>query len=338
MNDQILTSVGKIGITKNEVHPKYKPQIILLPANKNYQFKLHVSNFHNRWGGYRYPILIGKAEIVFQKKQRRINFTVAVCIAAALMACYNIIFFYCRKTDITPLLFSIHCLMILLRALTTGERLGHIFTDDLSWDLLNRIEYFSAFSTEPVLYAFLYRMIPSLFWKRFGKYFNTPLYIMCFLTLVAPNSVYAFFLNYILLYIYLTVVPCWFFLLLLAVIKKEKDAVGLFVSYVVIMIANINDTLVTFGMVDGSYQVPYSQIFLIFSHSIIISKRYSNSLLASEELSIQMKQLVVSSQKIMSSKDDGDAAKSALEILTSKIGKGETIYIYVTNQSIEIAE
>lgn len=47
-----------------------------------------------------------------------------------------------------------------------------------------------------------------------------------------------------------------------------------------------------------------------------------------------MKQLVVSSQKIMSSKDDLEAAKSALEILSSKIGKGETIYIYVTNQSM----
>ncbi|TGK46543.1 hypothetical protein [Leptospira bouyouniensis] len=180
VNDQILTSVGKIGITKNEVHPKYKPQIVLLPASKYYHFKLHVSNFHNRWGGYRYPILIGKAEIIFQKKQRRINFTVAVCNATALMACYNIIFFYFRKTDITPLLFSIHCLMILLRALTTGERLGHLFSDDLSRDLLNRIDYFSAFSTAPVLYAILYRMIPSLFWKRFGKYFHAPLYIMFF--------------------------------------------------------------------------------------------------------------------------------------------------------------
>ncbi|TGL64950.1 sensor histidine kinase [Leptospira jelokensis] len=334
VNGQILTSVGKIGITKNEVHPKYKPQIVLLPASKTYQLKLYVSNFHNRWGGYWYPILLGKAETIFQKKQRQIGFTIAVCIAAALMACYNIIFFYFRRTDITPLLFSLHCLMILFRALTTGERLGHLFSDSLSWDLLNRIEYFSVFLTAPVLYAFLYRIIPSLFWKRFGKYFNTPLYFMCLLALVAPNAVYAFFLNYIILYIYLTVVPIWFFILLKAVLDKEKDAVGLFVSYVAIMVANSNDTLVTFGIMNGPFLIPYSQIFLIFSHSIIISKRYSNSLLISEELSIQMKQLVVSTQKIMSSRDDVDAVKSALDILKSKIGNGESIYLYITNQSM----
>lgn len=334
INDKLLTAVGKIGFTENEVVPKYKPQIILLPPNQNYHLKLLVSNFHNRWGGYWFPILMGKSEIIYQKKLMQISLTVAVSIAAALMACYNIIFFLFRRTDVTPLLFSIHCILILLRALTTGERLGHLISDSFSWEILNRIEYFSAFATAPVLYTFLNRLVSNSLWKRFGNYFNAPLYFMCILTLFTPNSVYAFFLNYILLYIYLTVVPLWFFILLFAVIKKEKDAFGLFVSYVAIMIANINDTLVTFEVINGSYLVPFSQIFLIFSHSIIISKRYSNSLLSSEELSNQMKQLVVSSQKIMSSRNDEEAAMSALEILSSKLKNDEKIQIYVPNQEV----
>ncbi|WP_051122365.1 sensor histidine kinase [Leptospira wolbachii] len=333
VNGKLLTSVGRVGVTEKDVIPKYKPQIILLPESGNYEFVLHVSNFSNRWGGYWFPILFGKAETIFQKKQVQLGFTIAVCIAAALMACYNIVFFLFRKTDVTPLLFSLHCILILLRALTTGERLGHLLLDSLSWDLLNRIEYFSAFCTAPVLYAFLYRFIPNPFWNRFGNLFNAPLYIMCLLTIVAPNSVYAYFLNYLIVYIYLTVVPGWMIILLVAVIKKEKDAIGLFVSYLAIMFANINDTLAAFGIIEGRYLVPYSQIFLIFSHSIIISKRYSNSLSESEHLSVQMKKLVVSSQEIMSSRSYESAAKSALQILSSKIGENEILYIYVPNHS-----
>ncbi|MCG6143419.1 sensor histidine kinase [Leptospira bandrabouensis] len=335
VNGDLLTSVGRVGVSEKDVTPKYKPQIILLPKSESYELLFHVSNFSNRWGGYWFPILLGKAETIYQKKQVQSGFTVAVCIAAALMACYNIIFFLFRKTDITPLLFSFHCVLILLRALTTGERLGHLIFDSLSWELLNRIEYFSAFCMAPVLYAFLYRFVPNPFWRRFGYLLNTPLYMMCLLIIFTPNSIYAYFLNYLIVYIYFSVVPGWFIILLVAVVQKQKDALGLFVSYLAIMYANINDTLVTYGILEGAYLIPYSQIFLIFSHSIIISKRYSNSLSESEQLSAQMKQLVVSSQRIMSSTNYETAAKSALEILSSKIGENEKLHIYVSNQSTQ---
>lgn len=94
VNGKLLTSVGRVGVTEKDVIPKYKPQIILLPESGNYEFVLHVSNFSNRWGGYWFPILFGKAETIFQKKQVQLGFTIAVCIAAALMACYNIVIFF----------------------------------------------------------------------------------------------------------------------------------------------------------------------------------------------------------------------------------------------------
>ncbi|TGN20359.1 7TM-DISM domain-containing protein [Leptospira idonii] len=310
VNGELLASAGKVGVSENESVAKYKPQIVLLPEGEQFDIVIHVSNYTNLWGGYWYPILFGKAETIIQRKQVQSAMSVAVCIAAMLMACYNLIFYSFRRKDPTPLLFAIHCILILLRTLTTGERLGHLLFDFISWEILNRIEYFSVFCSGPVLYAFLYRFVPNEFWKRYGLYFNLPIYTMCFLTVVAPNYVYASFLNPMLVYIFFTVIPGWMIFLLVGIVKKQKSAWVLLMGYTGLMAANINDILFTFGILDSFYMIPYGQIFLIISHSVLISKRFSNSLNESEDLSRQMKSLVTSTQKIMSSSNYTTATKS----------------------------
>lgn len=145
VNGQLLSHAGIVSKEEKTSQAQYLPQIITLPKSNHLNIIIHVSNYQNLWGGYWYPIILGKTETIFREKQIQFGLSIAVCIAAGIMACYNLIFYFFRKKDNTPLLFAIHCILILLRALTTGERFGHLAFDFLSWELLNRIEYLSAF-------------------------------------------------------------------------------------------------------------------------------------------------------------------------------------------------
>ncbi|PJZ44118.1 sensor histidine kinase [Leptospira brenneri] len=333
INGELLSQAGIVSKTANNSKAQYRPQIITLPNIDHLNIIIHVSNYQNLWGGYWYPIQLGKVETIFRERQIQSGLSIAVCIAAGMMACYNLIFYIFRRKDTTPILFEIHCILILLRALTTGERIGHLAFDFLSWEILNRIEYFSTFCSGPVLYTFLYRFIPNEFWKKYGFYFNFPLYTMCVLILTTPNTFYAIFLNPLLFYIFFTVIPGWMIMILIGVFKKQKGAWVLLMGYFGLMVANVNDSLVIFGLLNSFYMIPYGQIFLIISHSIIISKRYSNSLTESENISHQMKTLVTSTQKIMSSPDYTSAAKSALEILSENNKDNKELYIFLPDTS-----
>ncbi|TGM61869.1 sensor histidine kinase [Leptospira adleri] len=335
-NGLLIASAGKFGITKETSSAKYNPQVISLPNSSEINLTFHISNFQNRWGGYWFPIKIGKLEDVLKENQIKNGIGFAVCISAAIMAVYNLLFFLFRKKDPTPLLFSIHCTLIFIRALTTGERFGHQLFPNLSWEFLNRLEYISVYLSAPVLYAFLYRFSPSRFWKRYGAYFNFPIYVATVAVLLLPNQIYTLTLFPTQVYCFLTVIPCWAILLIYGIFKKYEGVWILFIGYIGVMFCTIHDIVVTNNVTNSVYLIPYGQIFLIASHAILISRRFSTSLNKSENLSHQMKTLVSSTREIMSSSTFASATQTALEILSKNIRKNQELFIYLPEQNSAI--
>ncbi|MBM9500780.1 sensor histidine kinase [Leptospira sp. 201903071] len=332
-NGELIAHAGKFGLTKETASAKYDPQIASLPHSDTIDLTLHISNFQNRWGGYWYPIKIGRLEDVFKESQIKNGIGFAVCISAGIMAVYNLLFYLFRRTDPTPLLFSIHCTLIFIRALTTGERFGHQLFPGLSWELLNRLEYISVYLSAPVLYAFLYRFSPSKFWEKYGIYLCFPIYAASAAVLLLPNQFYTLTLIPTQMYCFLTVIPCWLILLIYGIVKKYEGVLILFIGYIGVMFSTINDIIFTNSSINSVYLIPYGQLFLIASHSILISRRFSTSLNKSENLSLQMKTLVSSTREIMSSSTFASATQKALEILSKNIRKNQQLFIYLPEQN-----
>ncbi len=320
-NGKRIAEAGIIGETEETSNARYSPQITTLPESDSINLILHVSNFQNRWGGYWFPIRIGRLKDIIQEKQIQEGLSFAVCVSAAIMAIYNFLFFLFRKKDPAPILFSIHCILILIRALTTGERLGHILFPNLSWELLNRLEYASIYLSAPVLYAFLFRFCPTKFWDRFGVFLSSPFYLFSLMVLTLPNQIYTLTLNPILLYSFFTVIPCWAILLIYGVRRHYEGAWVLFLGYVGVMLCTLNDIFYSMGFINSTYLFPYGQISLIISHAIMISKRFSSSLHHSEDLSLKMKTLVSSTREIMTASSFASATRTTLQILSQNINE-----------------
>lgn len=320
VNGKLVANAGTVGDKPESSRPLYKPQIVILPDSEILHVVLHISNFQNRWGGYWFPIRIGSLKDILGEAQTKKGISFAVCIAAVLMAVFNLVFFFFRKKDLAPLFFATHCILILIRGLTTGERLGHLLFPNISWEMLNRLEYISVYLSAPALYAFLHRFCYTKFWERYGLFFNIPFFVTAFIVAVFPNQIYTLTLNPISIYGFFVTIPGWSILLLYGIHKKYEGAWILFLGYIVIMFCTFHDIAQNMGFLNTStYTLPYGQLAMIASHAVLISKRFSNSLNRSENLSHKMKSLVSSTREIMTSASFNSAAKTTLKILSKNI-------------------
>lgn len=257
-----------------------------------------------------------KFKNILLEKQIQEGIDFAVCLSAAIMGIYNLLFFLFRKKDPAPLWFSIYCILTLIRTLATGERLGHLFFPSLSWELWNRLEYSSIYLAGPASYAFFNRLCPTKFWERFGIFVNLPYFIFASIVLIFPNPIYTLTLNPVLFYAFFVTVPGWLILLVYGIYKKYEGAWILCLSYVWAFFCTEHDILYSMGFFESRYLIQFGLIALIASYSILISKRFSNSLNRSENLSEKMKSLVSSTREIMTSPSFTSAAQTALEILS----------------------
>ncbi|PJZ39630.1 histidine kinase [Leptospira kmetyi] len=320
VNGKLIANAGNVGDKPETSHALYKPQIVVLPDSKTLHLVLHVSNFQNRWGGYWFPIRIGSLKDILGEAQTKKGISLAVCIAAVLMAVFNLVFFFFRKKDPAPLFFATHCILILIRGLTTGERLGHLMFPNVPWEILNRLEYISVYLSAPALYAFLHRFCYTKFWEKYGLLFDLPYFVTALIVAVFPNQIYTLTLNPISIYGFFVTIPGWSILLLYGIHKKYEGAWILFLGYIVIMFGTFHDIALNMGFLHTStYVLPYGQLAMIASHAVLISKRFSNSLNRSENLSHKMKSLVSSTREIMTSASFNAAAQTTLKILSKNI-------------------
>ncbi|TGM07172.1 histidine kinase [Leptospira barantonii] len=320
VNGKLIANAGTVGDKVESSRALYKPQIVILPDSKNLHLVLHVSNFQNRWGGYWFPIRLGSLKDVLSEAQTKKGISFAVCIAAVLMAGFNLVFFLFRRKDLAPLFFATHCVLILIRGLTTGERLGHLMFPNVPWEILNRLEYISVYLSAPALYAFLHRFCYTKFWEKYGLLFDVPYFVTALIVAVFPNQIYTLTLNPISIYGFFVTIPGWSILLLYGIHKKYEGAWILFLGYIVIMFCTFHDIAHNMGFLHTStYVLPYGQLAMIASHAILISKRFSNSLIRSENLSHKMKSLVSSTREIMTSASFNSAAQTTLKILSKNV-------------------
>ncbi|TGK29086.1 histidine kinase [Leptospira gomenensis] len=319
-NGRLIAEAGKVGTTKTTSNAQYLPQIVDLPDVESLDLVLYVSNFQNRWGGYWFPIHIGSLDRIVREKQGKTALVFAVCASAAIMAIYNLLFFVFRRKDPAPLFFSIHCILIFARALTTDERFAYVlFSELLSWEFLNRLEYVTVYLSAPVLYSFLYRFCPVDLWRRFGIFFNLPFFVCATAAAFLPNELYTLTLGPLGAYAAFTTIPLWVFMLFYGIRKRYEGAMILFLGYAGMTICTLNDILYAEDLIDSVYMIQYGQLFLIASHALLLSKRFSNSLNRSETLSFRMKTLVSSTRDIMKSPTFSSATRTTLEILSRNV-------------------
>lgn len=155
-DDKFLAQAGAPAAEASKAVPAYDPGVVQIPAaGDEIVLYVQVSNHEYRTGGLWRAFLLGPEKSLEMNKARRDWLTflfVGILFGIALQGLF--IYFF-RSSAKTSLYFSVFAAMVALRALVTGE---YVFTDvvpDISFSLLIRLEYITAYLIIPIAIRFL---------------------------------------------------------------------------------------------------------------------------------------------------------------------------------------
>ncbi|MGE8721361.1 adenylate/guanylate cyclase domain-containing protein [Leptospira terpstrae] len=287
-NGKYLGGSGKPGSNLNEYIPHVKSTIVVLPQTSEITIDLYVANYVHRKGGIWNDIVISsytKAESRLTK--RKINETMLSSILAFVGFFFLVMYFYNRdgKHTIGIFLFS---LAVLLRTVSTGERILLEFADLPYWFLL-RLEYVSWYWSAPLLYHYFYTIFPEDFSKKMGTFFYTLSSVLTIGLLLPPvyftetASIYpiAFVGNGMIIFNYLY----------RAYQKKRMESKPLLLGMLLVLIAATNDVLHAESYIHTTYIAPASVVIFVFLQVMTFGRTVRQTMTKTLEFAQEQKQL-----------------------------------------------
>ena len=165
LNQRLMSSNGKVGISKEEEQPWYDPSsFCYIPDGDTLQLLIQVSNFHHRRGGFWQPLYMGGAKEVLDRKERNRMYSYSTSGVLFFFMIFFLIFWSFTRTKIM-LLFALTTLGILIRTVNTGLYLSNQFLDT-SWNWQIRMEYLGTYLAFFLGMIFLHNLFPRrhMFW------------------------------------------------------------------------------------------------------------------------------------------------------------------------------
>ncbi|MDF3002809.1 MAG: putative histidine kinase, partial [Bacillota bacterium] len=123
IDDVLVSSGGRVGRSREEYRPEYKPQVVeYTPDKTDFIVVVHVSNFANVYaGGMWHAVQLGTPEQIRHMDSLILYRDLILFGAISLMALYYISFFLLRQEDRSSLYFALICVMIAGRILIYGN-------------------------------------------------------------------------------------------------------------------------------------------------------------------------------------------------------------------------
>nr|MBU8893351.1 GAF domain-containing protein [Bacteroidales bacterium] len=294
INGNLITEVGKVGTNDDLSVPQFKYQdipFILDPEKENtekIEVIIQVSNFSHQRAGLQKPIFFGTYEKL-RSESRFMDILNLIIIGIILVIGINHLNMYLfRRKDVSNLYFSIVSIVMILRNITTGDRIITYFIPNINWELLVKLDNFSGFGTIPLFALFIYSLFKVDFPKAIKNIIIIIGVIVTLLVFATPANFYGkyrmFFEIYILIFgLYLT-----FGVLLKSAIRRRPTAFFAFLGMFILYATAINDVLSSMGLIQSTYVAPYGLVAFMFIQSITITVKSAKAINENENLSDEL--------------------------------------------------
>ena len=284
-NSKIIAQNGIVGSIKNKSIPQQMPIISdSLPLDKNIELIVHISNFHNRDGGFWYTSLLGDESKIRELREKKMLHTIFLCGILVTMFIYHIAIYIIRRNEKSTLIFSLFCFAVSIHLLGFNEKyLNQIFQNN-SFLILNRLEYLSYYLAVPIFSHFLNSIFPEEFSAKIRNLNWLISSLSCILVISLDSDLY----TYTILYFHIfTILNMIYFLYVIykANNNKREGSSIIFFGTVFFFVGVTNDILHSLTLIHTTFLIPQSFFIFIFAHSIGLSLRFSNALTKVENLS-----------------------------------------------------
>ena len=271
VNKRLVSENGEVGTTWEEEKPWYETaSFCYIPDTDTLQILIQVSNFHHRRGGFWKSLVIGSANKVLERKERRRMFNYSTIGVLFFFMIFFLIFWSFTRKEVLMLLFALTTLGILMRSVNTGLYFSNYFIET-PWAWQIRMEYLGSYLAQLFGMLFLHKMFPRRYMNRIIQV-NTVIMALASISLfILPVHVFTYEM---LAYQPLLVLFLAHYLIVsfIGTVKRKLMDTIFFGSLSFFIFTLINDILLanTGGSVYGNYLSQISFQLFIFAMAVLI--------------------------------------------------------------------
>lgn len=275
IDGKLKVQCGQVAKTSAEMRPSWeRKEAYFVSSEKPTEIVIQISNFQHWKGGPEDTIILGDAQDILNLKSLQEGVGYFIFGIFLVMGLYHLVLYLYRKKDRSALLFSLFCFVIMVRLLTTGEKLILRLLPGVDWIVAVRMEYLSYIISPPLLLNFIQQMYPRLFSMRILRlsYFLAALFSLG--VLVLPSTIFTYTPIAYQVIIFFSGLYV-FYILFKAALTKQENSLVLLCSYSFFFALLVNDILFYNRVVDTSFLSPLGVFVMIFSQSLVLSKNTS---------------------------------------------------------------
>jgi hypothetical protein len=295
VNGNLLAEVGTVGENKKDSKPKFAYQDIPFSLDPDkeetnqIEIIIQVSNFSHQRAGLQKPIFFGKFDDL-RSESRWMDILNLIIIGIILVIGINHLNMYLfRRKDISNLYFSIVCIVMILRNITTGDRIITYIFPNINWELLVKLDNFSGFGTIPLFALFIYSLFKVDFPKALKNIIIGIGIVVSLLVFATPAVFYGKFRIFFELYIGVFGLYLTFGVLMIAAIRRRPTAFFTFIGMFILYMTAINDILSSMGVIQSAYVAPYGLVAFMLIQSITITVKSAKAINNNEELGAELR-------------------------------------------------
>lgn len=300
INDKLLLSNGQPGNTKKGTIPAVQPKFVELPKESPLIIKWKISNFHHYRGGANYTPLIGlynNLEYMYHFENLIDSLIIGAIIA---MFFHYLILFLRKKNERVHLYFSLLCLVLSVRTLTSKHFFRSLFPRDsvLIFELSNKLDYFCVALAGLFLIVLFKELLPNAFKKRITYAFLYCWSIYAFFVLVTPITVFQRIHLIIEAFMIITI-SFVIKTIIKSIYNGDKKFMYTLVGSILLLLAVINDVLIFNNYIISMHLTHLGLFFFILSNSILISGKFAKAFRKAEYLTINLENEVRKNTQII---------------------------------------
>lgn len=271
VNGKLVVKNGKVSNDLKKMVPYWSPQIADFKTDQEeIEFILQISNGFDRKGGFRCPLLIGSPNKIRAEKDYFFTRDAILAGVLLIMCLYSFGLFFFRQKDNASLYFSILCLMLLIRTITTDERLLLNFLPDISWEVFVKLMYSPLYLGSIALLLFF----KNIFTKEVNKKVLL-IYVVLFSIYFFSGLISSIYFNSLLIpsfkLVYLTMLLYLIVILYKAIRKKHKGAILIGIGFSVFFLTSLNDIFHDQALIHTGLLVPFGFFAFIITQAFALS-------------------------------------------------------------------
>ncbi len=301
INGELALENGVVGRSADAERPAQSTALLRLPASREIDLIMQVSNHHYREGGVISPLTIGPEKRLVSDQMRG-NAVLAFCVGAvAVIGLYHLVLYAFRRRDPATLYFGLYCLLwtgYLLTSDSTGWAISQLSVR-IPDVLLNRVDLACFVISIPVCHAFLRSLYPGELSRRIGLASGATAAFFTALGVALPT--FAFTSAMPVYYAFALFIIAYFLTSLVRAVRRHRQgAQFILAGFVILGAAGINDMLLDMQAIRSVFLMHVGLLAFALCQAFALSLRFSGAFAAVEQLSSELAEMNASLKKEMS--------------------------------------